>query len=1726
MKQFTTFLLMAGLLLQNVVPEQAGAPRQALLVDNAQRAVAVKEQSSGVSTEWMDGLVQNKASGGINITVGNVLPMYRDVKLEVTATNKVTGEAATAQAVLLSGAYSTDVFVGGLVSGSYTLCLHADGFEDYVQDMTVNGNILYIYVGTGMVNLDGISYETGKTHPGLFLIGDVDGDGKITKSDRDAILDAASGKSVSGQTDLNGDGRTNLLDLQYYAFAQNVKNNGIDTVSSVTESIAPDAAAVKVNDVNTVVSGDIDDILTGDDIVTFSTADLAPVSKENPVEIGISFQNKDMADAGTGLNMEQVVIKTGDVGIESGTLIVETEDETLYFPIGGSAATVAAYTARLAADDSIVISLGGQVAVKRIIIHVTAASQGASLVDISKVEFLNGMEKRIPEPDMDVPQNIKVQAADKSFTLTWDNSKNVTGYEVKITHDGVMETIRTAVNTLKVSTFAGKELVNKEVYSVSVQAVNGAWRSGYGNTVEAVPKIAGRPDAPDYVKAAGAYRKIKLTWKDMDDTDSYCVYYRVKGETEYTKIDGINGSSYEISSLLDKTVYEVYVTGVNELGESDASLVSEAETTTVISVQLPKYKVINEPQGEGELTTHIVSVRHPRGSMVNSPLDDENSDSAFGIVDNDYNSYYYVADWDEGGVYPADNKGIYFTFDEKYKMNYIAFAEPEDVTSFTGASLYWYEDDHKTNHAADIAGVLQKTDANGRKYYVIKLREPIESDMIRVGFTRYGAYRSITISEVRFYYYDSLEDDVLALYADDLHMTLKDGTTAQTIEALYKRLDTVDEKSGEYNPERESIKKELDNAKGILETKLGDVIEISSKITAAKDGHLGFGGLNAWQPLGVSAASGEQVTIYVGHNTKKTGDTAQLKLIATQYHAESGAVKAEVATLKVGRNEVTIPKLQSLATESGGALYIAYTGNNTNDCYAVRVSGGVEIPVLNLYGVTDEIERKEKIYSYVEKLEKHVANIENIHNTIHEADGNDTGAAREFDEKNCIAGATDIMLDRMMYSVSAKMILSGLGSGTTKERADKLSASLSAMEQMMELFYQHKGLTDEEGAKASDRIPSEHLNIRYMRMFAGAFMYAAGDHIGIDWSSVSGLSGAVPITSDNGKYTEGLLFGWGIAHEIGHNINQNAYSIAEITNNYFAQLTTSRDTDASVRWKYSDVYKKVTSGTKGASPDAAVQLAMYWQLHLAYDRGYNFKTYDTYKEQMENLFYARVDSYARNVKSAPSPDGIELTLGADKDQNFMRLACAAAQADLTDYFIRWGMVPDKVTFAYACQFPAEERAIYYITDDARVYEIENGTDANIKGASVISDTSSAEIGKKAANEVVLSIDSSVDADVLLGYEITRIMYENGKEVREVAGFAIPDKGAAKAEWKDYVSTANNRVVTYEVVAVDKFGYRSKAQNIGSVRIEHDGSLDKSMWSITTNMKSDADKIIDAADKNPCEPEKKPAIFGVIDNDYDSTYTGTTDGKDAYITISLNKTSAVCAFKYTAPDGNGIKDYVIEVSNDGDTWKSVAEGTFDTGAGSHTVYFENENKDSWVATYDVSYVRITEVDSAGQNVAVNEIDLLGPAGDSISFGVEGKSVGILAKTYEYETGKYIPEGSLVFMGSYKGNPAYNVLLVYDEDGNIVGRTDEDGSVNAQQIILAKIPENGLLGEVSDGKWIYWIEPDTDGSVPKISGAVRAELYRVDNAMTNEGQRIVSDTFLLAIPDKLESIELAD
>jgi len=329
-----------------------------------------------------------------------------------------------------------------------------------------------------------------------------------------------------------------------------------------------------------------------------------------------------------------------------------------------------------------------------------------------------------------------------------------------------------------------------------------------------------------------------------------------------------------------------------------------------------------------------------------------------------------------------------------------------------------------------------------------------------------------------------------------------------------------------------------------------------------------------------------------------------LQLVYSQYHAESASFVSSPISLKVGKNEISMKELQSIGVEKGGSVYVQYTGNS-NEKIAVRVSGGEKIATLDLYQVSDENERLEKVKTYLQSLQTQINKIASKHEELHR---DDNSVNYDYDEKNCILGATEIMLDHMLYSVSGKQIMAGLKGTTLDEKANQLLNSLNAMDQMMELFYQNKGL-NENAAAINDRYPAQHLNIRYQRMFAGAFMYAGGNHIGIEWGSVSGLSNGIPFeAAENGKYLSGSLFGWGIAHEIGHNINQGSYAIAEITNNYFSLLSQNRDSNDTTRFKYPDVYEKVTSNTVGMSSNVFTQLAMYWQLHLAYDQNYMIHT--------------------------------------------------------------------------------------------------------------------------------------------------------------------------------------------------------------------------------------------------------------------------------------------------------------------------------------------------------------------------------------------------------------------------------------------------------------------------------------------------------------------------------------
>ena len=136
------------------------------------------------------------------------------------------------------------------------------------------------------------------------------------------------------------------------------------------------------------------------------------------------------------------------------------------------------------------------------------------------------------------------------------------------------------------------------------------------------------------------------------------------------------------------------------------------------------------------------------------------------------------------------------------------------------------------------------------------------------------------------------------------------------------------------------------------------------------------------------------------------------------------------------------------------------------------------------------------------------------------------------------------------------------------------------------------------------------------------------------------------------------------------------------------------------------------------------------------------------------------------------------------------------------------------------------------------------------------------------------------------------------------------------------------------------------------------------------------------------------------------------------------------------------------------------------------------------------------------ITIQEIEICGPSGDNLEF-MEAEentpAVGVLTADYKYgsQDSDVIKKGSLIFTGTYKGNPAYNVVVLYDTEGNVIGAKED--AVQAGQVIFADVPEQGNLGETSNGTW-------------------------VDDALTLEGERIVSDTQVIQLPDSLPDITL--
>ncbi len=1833
----------------------------------------------------------SKLKGMLELSIDLRLPQTTMPTFNVSLkkTNQTNGEVAT-KANGIEKEKQLFYTFKDLDAGTYVLTVEGTGYETFKQkDIEIKANTrteLHLtngYDGLAAYTPEGEKeneeQEAAKGKLGVIGTGDVDGNKDINEQDITAIIDRMeSGKSAGSNYtyDLNKDGQIDIVDISYAAINKNHSFIGAAAryITNINTNMV--TATAETGSIASSSNGTIKDVLENNDKhVTLQPADTQKlISEENPINIAIDIKED------TAQTQLLSIAPSSDVenNITEGTIIVDgynvktNEEVKIECKIGGNgkklskvkslgklasyhaimrdvtssiqlAATSIEGEASIDSNGVIVVDFGDVIAVKRVFIHVTGTTSN-HLADISKVEFLNGMEDKIPEPELNIPQlrkaDIDASITEESFMVKWDTEPNVTGYQVSITANlggtEITQVFDVDGHQIKIEQFNGKsikDLLDQDptsedftVYHVKVRSVNGEWHSPYSEAYPVKPKPTSVPNAPTGVTLKGGYQQMKVSWNADPRATSYIVEYKqTNGDKDFevvtpvttkynplTKKDetiGIKETAYTITGLSSEvTQYSVRVKACNSLGVSKPSLVATASTLAVQEVELPTYRKINTSKGNGVLSSHIKNITFNANNdrvMKDSPLDTDKN-SAKGVADNSFGSYLQVNDWDWGGFYSGSDKGVTVEFDQAYKMNYITVAKVQWNGDLGYARVWYYDCNEGTTKGkllrADASQVMTRTDPDGNKYTMIKLQQPIYTNKMTVSIGNASTgNRDLTIAEMGFYEYDEIETQINALFKDGMHLELADDIRTEAAkESLKTKISTFKNqlnngiakqggKEGEkdYHPDKDALLSELETAELLLKNaNLGKVTKINSQVTKWYDSHIEFSGsLSSFQPLGVSARAGEEITIYVGNPYKNVGESTRLQLIATQWRAEGEFQKTVISELQVGVNKITIPEMIQTAREKGGSLYINYTGLKDDDPfryidrnYAVRVAGGIQIPMLDLSSKEDvttgnrvamtEAEKRAAVLEYVKELDTVVPSLEKRHSD----ECKDYKGEDECGIQDCLLGLTEIVLDPMMYSVSSKQIYDGLTekvgeNATTQQKADALYNSLMAMDEMMNLFYSQKGLVKQGVSQntnaygSNNTYPRARQNIRCMRMTGRAFMYAGSLHIGIQWNEVKDLAKGVPMKVDTeGKETadsEGNYFGWGIAHEIGHVINQQAYVHGEVTNNYFSILAQTDNTRDTVRFKYEDVYAKVTSGKVGKAQNVFTQLGLYWQLHLAYDRGgYNYKKYTTQQNQFDNSIYARIDTYARNIDKAPTPThdkGIKLTIDSDTDNNLMRLACAATKKNILAFFEKWGMIPNEQTVQYAEQWDKEEKAIWYVNDEARNYVLEKQyplpEDTTVLEASI----TNAEKNRVSSNQVNFSLNISgqnVNPNGLLGYEIIRSYKSNDEEISRAVAFVEPtinENGTVNANitYTDTIDTINNRVFTYTIVAYDKYLYEVARKQLEPVKVSHEGQISKEGWEVTTNMTSNDDtseryssENLTQAETSDCEQDIS-AVPTIADGKTETVFHGTAKSGKAEITISLPEMKKLVGLKYSGEKWNG---YEIKISADGTNWTTVKKVEKGEKQDSETIYFakiENGKETLYNYDYDCTYVKLIFEDT---EVSIGEIDLLAQSGDNVEFNETG-SIGKLASdfTYDQKAGYSIPADSIIFTGTYKGNPAYNVAKLWYQDET----TGSWKMLNGYQIILAPDPGKADLGETSNGKWVYVVEkkelgkdgkPVIQDGIEKDNedytriekalgkGKVRVELYRVDNALTNEGERLVSDTLVTTLPSSLDSIVL--
>lgn len=1102
-------------------------------------------------------LQAEQSTGSIALTLNFGLPQRveevrdRDIQLTLTGNDKnitvslkdgsttgadglsVSVEARNTQGVPLTteqqmGAYGA--VISGLPKGTYTLKLEGKGYAACSTRVTLADYSQHVLMSTAN---------------GTFSLGDVTGDGVVNAADRNA-LDEQLGKT--GQLDvydLNGDGVVDITDLSYVN-----KMMGVTGKPEVTDTSAIVSAEVD-QDAVTVTGGSVSDLFNDSE----TTVTLKPAEGKEELSIPITL------DKPTEMSEISITSPSTDGAVQAGTALVVYEEDgqekTMTVSFDSTAPDGTYAISRVAGQSVVTINLGQKVAVKKVTITVTKVEgqtgDKPQFATVTQIEFLKDIVSDNTPADTQV-KNMTAVAGDGEVSLSWQAVNNVTGYTVKYgtAKDSLTQSVAVSTNKATVS-----GLKNNQTYYFQVMATNGDWTGVPSEVISAVPQPASAPGAPSNLVVEKADTALRLSWGSTKDATYYQVYYRVQGEAEFQAWGGnITATNAVITGLTNGTTYEVAVKAGNSKGLGPYSAIATG-TPNKGGFDLPALPTDGRIDN-GEITSIVM--QDP--SNVNRNLC-PNFDVTTHLTDNDPNTYWIAATY-------TQNSNITYTFHTTHDMNYLLVVPYLDATYKNRIANYTVT---LKGEDGQVLATYYRDGVNvtGSNYYILSFPETKGVKSVTVALGEKAGGPRVSVSEIAFYDSENLVSGIADLFTDGTFTQLKSTVQQEQITDLKNRLSAL----SSFYLNLTQLNDELNLAQALLdkdEDALGLVKnDFQSRSGSASEDRAAGQTASDLQPLGITARAGATVAIYA-----ELPDDATVYVVPTQYYGESGVWKGTPVALKNGRNYITVQKIGSLSDTRGGMLYLTYAGSNPEDIkLQVRVlSNAWEMPVLELsnWYSMGQSARKDAIRAYVQELEAYVSGL--------------TGANYKTDVRN----ATEISTPSVLLSLPADQVLAGLKGVGNDESAmvEAMYQNVLAWEEELFVANQVQGIIDSSTALSSYQYPmTTRQNIRYMRMFAGAFMYAAGNHIGVEYGSTSALVQGKP-TSVTGAGSANGLFGWGIAHEIGHNMDK--LGKAEITNNIYSLAlqawdgsSMSLNTRLTEDGRWADIFNKVAQGRPGSA---------------------------------------------------------------------------------------------------------------------------------------------------------------------------------------------------------------------------------------------------------------------------------------------------------------------------------------------------------------------------------------------------------------------------------------------------------------------------------------------------------------------------------------------------------------